>query len=264
MEKWKKGERAFLTPEEIPNSNAGAGLNLAILHYGLDDSRFSPEDSFRARHMLQQLAISYHAGYQIKELLNQYYGKEWKKIFDNSGFTLRRDYREFTGTSYLPARIESKLHPHLVGTTFAEALKHPGTRAAYFCCRSIPPRFHFLPAEKAVLQKALLGETDEEISLSLHVSHWTVKKRWQTLYDRVVKQDQDLLMDLPEDYRSQGGPQRQRRRYLLEYLRNHPEELRPLSPPAKGNKKRFQPSTPSPPGPGVNKLPTQNYTKRGL
>lgn|GEM_PF-371709 len=242
MEKWKGGERVFLTPEEIARANAAEGLNLVILHYGLDISRLNPEDAFRAQQMLQQLAVAYHAGYQIKELLNQYYGLEWKKIFDNSGFVLRRDYREFTGTPYIPARLESKLHPHLVGSSFAEALKYPGTRAAYLCCRSIPPRFRFLPAEQEVLRKALMGETDEEIGLSIPVSHWTVKKRWQTLYDRVMKVDPDLLSDLPEAYRAMGGPQKQRRRYLLDYLRNHPEELRPYAPfPASRRRRKNHP-----------------------
>jgi len=237
MEKWKKGEKAFLEREEIARANAGEGLNAAIIHYGLDGTRLSKEDVFRAIQMLQMLAVQYHAGYQIKELLNQYYGQEWKKLFDNSGFTLRRDYRECLGTPALPVKIAAKIHPHLVGTTFAEALNHPGTRAAYFCCHAIPPRFFFLPSEKEVLGRALLGETDEEIGLSLHVSSWTVKKRWQTLYDKVMKTDPDLLTDLPEAYRSEGGPQRQRRRYLLEYRRNHPEELRPYLPASQRLKK---------------------------
>jgi hypothetical protein len=231
MEGWKAGENGVLDPGQIARANAAEGLNLAILHYGWDPSRLSPEDTFRARQLLQQIAVTYHAGYQIRELLNQQYGPELKKIFDNSGFTLRRDYKEFIGTPFLPARIEPRLHPYLIGTTFAEAIKHPGTRAAHFCCHGVPPRFHFPPREKEVLRRALLGETDEEIGGSLHVSHWAVKKRWQALYDRVMRVDPDLLTDLPEDFRSKGAPKRQRRRYLMEYLRNRPEELRPYQAP---------------------------------
>jgi hypothetical protein len=54
-----------------------------------------------------------------------------------------------------------------------------------------------------------------------------VKKRWHTIYERVVRADHDLL---PAPI--QNGPPThlrgaERRRRLLNYLRQHPEELRP-------------------------------------
>jgi hypothetical protein len=242
LEKWRAGERAFLNLKEIAAGNSGNGLNLAILHIGLDDSHLTPEDAFRARHMLQELGVTYHAGYQIKELLNQYYGKGWKKLFNNSGYTLRRDYSEFIGTPYLPARLASKIRPYLVGTTFEEALQNPGTRVANLCSKSIPPRFNFSPGEKDVLERALSGETDQEISKSLHLSLWAIKKRWQGLYGKVERLDPNLLapnkggQSLPEE-----NSKAERRRYFLDYLRNHLEEIRPTLGPRRKNAARVAP-----------------------
>ena len=56
----------------------------------------------------------------------------------------------------------------------------------------------------------------------------TIHKRWQTLFARVQDIHPDLLPDAPLD--GQAGRGSEKRRPLLNYLRAHPEELRPNLP----------------------------------
>ena len=49
------------------------------------------------------------------------------------------------------------------------------------------PVFHFSDLEKDVLEAALHRGTDEEISRMLDLSIWTIKKRWQRVYEKVER-----------------------------------------------------------------------------
>lgn len=74
-----------------------------------------------------------------------------------------------------------------------------------------------------------MGETCEKLATSLSVSPWTVKKRWHAIYDRVLDVDRELLPP-PIAYGAQASSRgEERRRYLLNYLRQHLEELRPCA-----------------------------------
>src|SRR4029434_3747884 len=82
-----------------------------------------------------------------------------------------------------------------------------------------------------LLQRALMGETCENLAKSLSISRWTVKKRWHAIYDRVLDVDKELLPP-PVAYGSRASSRgAERRRHLLNYLRQHLEELRPYESP---------------------------------
>jgi DNA-binding CsgD family transcriptional regulator len=93
------------------------------------------------------------------------------------------------------------------------------------------PRFHFSRSERVLLQHALMGETCEQLAASLSLSPWTVKKRWHAICDRVAAVDGELLPP-PIAYGAHASSRgAERRRHLLNYLRQHLEELRPYKPP---------------------------------
>jgi len=75
--------------------------------------------------------------------------------------------------------------------------------------------------QQQFLELALLDLSDREIQEWLGLSDETLKKRWHSTYARVRQSDPDLL---PE-----GLPGADQRRVLLGYLRQHPEELRPIA-----------------------------------
>ena len=82
-----------------------------------------------------------------------------------------------------------------------------------------------------MLQRALWGETDEEIAQSLFLSVTAVRKRWLAIYERVGAVNPDL-------FPGTGPPGSAKRRAgwksgapCLNYLRSHWEELRPVQAP---------------------------------
>ncbi|MDQ2688075.1 MAG: hypothetical protein M3Y28_09440, partial [Armatimonadota bacterium] len=92
-----------------------------------------------------------------------------------------------------------------------------------------PPRIWFRPAEQQLLLQALQGVTDEEMAASLNLSQSAVKNRWRGIYDRVMKSAADLLPQHSfENGLSDQKRSKEKRRRLLNYLRYHMEELRPV------------------------------------
>jgi DNA-binding NarL/FixJ family response regulator len=122
--------------------------------------------------------------------------------------------------------------PHVVGVRRKELLERPDLSAASWvgCLFDYhPPFLGFNRSEQRVLAAALTGATDEQLSSTLGTSVPTIKKTWASIYRRVSASLPDLVPDaLQSD--AGGGPRgREKRRELLAYLREHPEELRPVS-----------------------------------
>lgn len=59
------------------------------------------------------------------------------------------------------------------------------------------------------------------------MSPWTVKKRWHEIYDRVAEVEPELLPPAIAEGPRAHSRGAERRRRLLNYLRQHPVELRP-------------------------------------
>ena len=135
----------------------------------------------------------------------------------------RRDYDEFSEA----VPWEEEVRPFLFGFDRGE-IGH-STSIITLAFAFPRPRFGFSLGEQGVLEKALLGATDEDIAKALELSVWAIKKRWQTLYEKVEKIDPLLLETAGDGRDEKGEATRVRRRLLLDYLRNHLEELRPFS-----------------------------------
>jgi hypothetical protein len=80
-------------------------------------------------------------------------------------------------------------------------------------------------SEQRLLISALTGITDEELAEALGISLSAVKKRWISIHRRV----QDAKPELVSRNIPASGRGKEIRRRLLAYLRDHPEELRPVS-----------------------------------
>jgi hypothetical protein len=125
-----------------------------------------------------------------------------------------------------PREIISK--PHILGVTREIEHNRPGTWVgALFDYH--PPKLGFSRGEQRLLLSALSGGTDQELSDHLGVSVSTVKNTWRSIYNRAASCLPELFLD---DSRagvriSERG--KEKKRHLLAYLREHPEELRPIS-----------------------------------
>ena len=224
LEKTRGGQSPLPAKKEVDRANSGPGVNILALHYGWDAERLSPEECLKARAMLQECFLREHSGYRIKEIFHETPGPELRDFLINGGSSVRRDYKELAGSDFLKATTPQN-HPYLMACTEEEARQKPGSMMSLLFHRISRPRFRFNAGERKTLEKALLGEKDEEIAVSLKVSPWTVKKRWQTIYQKVTSVDAELIETSPGPA-PEDGEGRQKRRRLLEYLRVHPEEFR--------------------------------------
>jgi hypothetical protein len=93
-----------------------------------------------------------------------------------------------------------------------------------------PPRFYFSAGEQRLLNCAISNGsgTNQVLAKSLGLSLSTVKKMWLSIYGRVAEQAPELILPVAETgIESKRGKEKRRR--LLAYLQEHPEELRSVS-----------------------------------
>ena len=73
------------------------------------------------------------------------------------------------------------------------------------------------------------GGTDKELADALNVSAPTIKKLWLSIHRRIANSIPELVpvrIDFEPEHASRG---KEKKRRILAYLREHPEELRPVS-----------------------------------
>jgi DNA-binding CsgD family transcriptional regulator len=218
-------ELPALNREQIARANARDGLNVVMCFEGWAEYGFTHEHFLAVREKQSEAFYLSLRGHRIKEFLAEPVGRETAQWMLGAGARLRHDYSNYFRKNRLP-EPESSRRPYLVGLTKEEGLARPGSSIAGLFIYTAP-RFHFNLSQRVLLQHALMGETCEQLAASLSLSPWTVKKRWQAIYDRVADVDSELLPP-PISYSahalSRGA---ERRRQLLNYLRQHLEELRP-------------------------------------
>ncbi|MGB8762013.1 MAG: hypothetical protein WCD01_14015, partial [Candidatus Sulfotelmatobacter sp.] len=74
---------------------------------------------------------------------------------------------------------------------------------------------------------AMQGSRDAELSRELGVSLSFVKKTWCSIYKRAFEKLPELNLDIATGSIPQRG--KEKKQLVLSYLREHPEELRPIS-----------------------------------
>jgi hypothetical protein len=225
--------KPILRPDAIARADAGAGLNLVIIHNGLPVPNSLPTESMQAIGFNFQDAFTWaHRGYRLKEILQEAWDetdREWVRAV----LKLRADYSDFYGRgSCVPGA-----RPYLFGITREEALENTGSVAApVFLYR--PPRFQFSQAAQELLARAMEGDTDVALAEVLHISLEGVKMRWRAIYDQAESVAPELFSSNGRVSRSCRG--KEKRRFIIEYVRNHPEELRPFHVPLRTAPLRHQ------------------------
>ena len=217
LEEWEAGRRPFLMTKEVAAENAGDGLNLLVLHYGWCKD-VSPEDLGTIQIRQTERFMYEHAGYFTKEYIQEVFGSVLRDFMVAGGMLVKHDYREDAWRETLAGLSEDD-RPYL--TAHGTEASRAGTITSIFRSKATRPRFALSPGEQRMLLLALEGQSDEELATALGLSSWTVKKRWQSIYAKVDAVDPNIATPRQDD------KLRQRRRYLVAYLREHLEELRP-------------------------------------
>jgi hypothetical protein len=220
------GENIVLTAQQLREANASSGINIATLHFGLRN-----EDLADAR-TAQALAAGagafhfFHGGYRVNCVINEVYGLQAARYMEAGGFRLIRDFRREGPAAFAGIPREHDPYLFMLHRDWIE----PGAVNPLTMLFSAPaPRIYFTATERALLERALLNESDAQICANVGVSLDAVKKTWRNIYDRVSRRAPYIIP--AGDLGPSRGRGQEKRRHLLEYLRTHLEELRPGTPP---------------------------------
>ena len=219
------GASPVLSNEQVRHANSNAGLNLVVWEGVARQSRYAQPE---VHHAMLAGFLETHRGFRLKELLGHGTSVEGLEatfrmgnMFLSSVHGGYIDYMEHTPQEFLSV-------PHFIGISRELALSRVGTWIGSLFNYQ-PPHLGFRPSEKRLLLAALRGGTDEELASELGISLSAVKKMWLSAYDRA---SMHLPAPLPNRAAMQEGGERgkEKKQRLLNYLREHPEELCPASP----------------------------------
>jgi hypothetical protein len=212
------GDFPFLTDRDIGALNASGELVMVILHYAMRNMDVthaythnvlaSANDSFRA----------FHEGYNPRAIV--YLNNALTEpIALASGFRPRQ-FADAAEAQHLPP----ELRPAIFGLTRSEARTQlPGTPVRH-CFESQPPLFRFSESQRRLLWLALFDESDEALLPELDVSIHGLKKLWRGIYERIIDVAPEFFGTDVNEEEGRRGPEK--RRQVLAYVRQRPEELR--------------------------------------
>jgi hypothetical protein len=219
------GNSPLLSDAEVRDANSSVGMNLVVWHNSMH-----PADIVRlgaGTKVMIAFEESYR-GFRLRELIAQADCIEHMIAMRKAGGLYfnraQRTYGNYPEVK--PTNFSDE--PRNVGITREVALTHAGSWVASLFLDA-PPQFGLSKSEQRLLVAALAGGTDGEIADSLGISPFTVKTTWRAIYDRVALCRPDLVPDRSHEDGQAHARGKQKKQRLLDYLREHPEELRPVS-----------------------------------
>ena len=200
---------------EIARRNAREGLHMFVLYFQADDAHLSDDARL---HVIQAMMTDVlPRGYNLRTLTGHARYRSQVSSGIQAGTTLLRPERLAPGSEdellTLPALLQAERARVPVASWIGGAFVWS------------QPRFRFSPAEQRSLMLALRGLSDEEIATECGISRSTVKKRWDSIFERVTEAEPEMF-DTQSAERSAQRRGREKRSVLLHYLSTHPEELR--------------------------------------
>jgi hypothetical protein len=231
--RWQmRGDSPILGTKAIRDANSSGGLNSVAWAAAL-----APRNE-RERAPLQiELMNAFmheHRGFLLKEVFAQPIELCMMEIVLNSGGLLWDPNRGCCIEDFSGSIGELMRRPFALVADSESATRRLNWATTLF--QYTKPRIYFRPAEQRLLLAALKGATDKELSDELGVSLSFIKKTWLSIYNRAAEMLLDLRLTMSADAASHRG--KEKKQHLLSYLRDHPEELRPLALPIKGRAHR--------------------------
>ncbi|MGB6545523.1 MAG: hypothetical protein WBE97_07845 [Candidatus Acidiferrales bacterium] len=220
-----RGDSPLLSEKQLREANSGSGLNLMVWHACI---RMEAIKRVEVWQELMTTFLDEHRGFLFSCIAVQADSLEHLEGIRNTGGRLLKPasgrYEDFEGKNL--GEIISE--PHILGLTRQTALEQLGSWIGLLFVHE-PPRFGFSRSEQRLLLAALAGGTDEELSEQLGIALSTTKKMWRSVYHRVAAINPELI---PNDSREDGVTSKRgksKKQRLMTYLRDHREELRPVS-----------------------------------
>ena len=214
--------RGTLTPmsdREIGLANARGELVLLNLQFSMRRSDLDEAYVHGVLNMANDTFRSAHAGFHLRAMYFE--GGVLDAPYVTSAGFLPRPYAQHSVIAALPLQRQ----PMLYGLTREQAHGSlPGTSVrAIFDHHA--PRFGLSASQRRLLLHALFDEPDAVLAERLGISPHGLKKLWRGIYERISDVAPDFFGDLVGDEDGKRGPEK--RRQVLAYVRQRPEELRP-------------------------------------
>ena len=212
-----------LSLERIRAAHHGEGLSLLSLHTVALDVPSGQAWTGIVGDLRAGVCSAAMRGYRIKRCLREVYSAQALGSFTAGGWRVRSDYADYFEDGAAAPSIE---RPFLMGVNREEAARREagGARMSSMF-NEYPLRLGLRRVHRELLAAALEGLTDKELSGRLSLSPSAVKKRWASVYAHV----EGKIPGMPDDAgRLDKTRGLERRRHVLNYLREHAEEFRPL------------------------------------
>lgn len=223
IERVAAGERVVLDLDGIAQANSGPGLNLIVQYlqrgWDLADPYWREVGGIGHKTYVQ-----HHSGYHLRRALQE----DWTT---NAGIYLAAGYRELAVVP-VAGRAQAGGEGGPTRTIFyadeSDVLSRaPGSSVSYVFHRRAPV-CGFTPYEQDVLSLGISGATDSDIADALGVTLAAIKHAWQNIYERLGNH---VSYVLPSSGDGRRGPEKRRR--VLAFVEQHPEELRPFAKPGR-------------------------------
>lgn len=207
-----------MTDAEVGAVNAAGRFHL-INFYAQRQSDLNDAYAQSVLHMANEAFRLATAGYNTEAMYLETCAHEAPGIVA-AGFFERR-YDDETALQGLAPHER----PVLLGVTREEARASlPGTTVRHVFEHQ-PPMFRFSASQRRLLWLALFDESDAHLTERLGVSVHGLKKLWRGIYERIEDRMPEFFGEPVGEDDGRRGPEK--RRQVLAYVRQRPEELRP-------------------------------------
>ena len=212
-----------LTRDELRSENTCGGLHVVFLCAAWRRDVLTPEQATDVAAVMGLSCLQVHQGYRLCQAL-----REATDAVDIEHIRSQRVFGSITGFDDFHVQNPGNIwnRDRALGiSNRADAIAVPDSvPAILFSYRE--PILRFQDESQQLLAAALRGLTDAELVDVLGLKLPAIKKRWSSVFRRVG----DVCPNLVPGIDSNDGPTRgpQKRHHLLAYLREHPEELRPI------------------------------------
>ena len=199
------GRPVLATHEEVARGNATVGIDVLVLAGTWRDEILSQQERQEARTNLASDFVQKHAGYRIR------------RVFVEAAEQPERDFVEQSIEFRLVAEFpESRRGLFLMTEESVQGI-HGSMGNILF--KRYKPVLRLRDSDQQLLLAAMGGATDLELVSEIGVTLSAVKARWRATFARIAETIPEL-----DDHEGRGMQKRHR---VLDYVRNHPEELRP-------------------------------------
>jgi len=211
-------------PEEarLGRLNAAGELVAQVMHFSMRTHAHGQAYTNAVLRSANESFRAMHSGYQLRAIHYETTEADLPHVL-SAGFLIR-PYVQPDRLAGLPA----ELRPVLTGMSRDEAARGRPGSSSHDVFDHQPPLFRLSATQRHLLRLALYEDHDEAITRALGVSVHGLKKLWRGIYERIADVAPDFFGDAASgDEDGKRGPEK--RRQVLAYVRQRPEELRPWS-----------------------------------